>query len=356
MPAAITNFADITVTLTGAAADKFSFGTLLGVFDHAVSANRQEGPFTSLAEVVAAGFTAAAEAEVNAWASAVFSQDDGVDQIIIGHEDGGDASVTATMDAIEADDPTSWYCTNYETRVEADILLLGAWHETRDKICIAQSSDAAILAGTPGNVALDLQAASYNRTSLIYHPTDDGLSPNGYLDGAWSSSGGGLNLDAPNGVGVWAYRALEAVVFAPVTSAQATEIYDANANLFGRNKGLSFTSKGTMASGRFIDVATSIDWIKMRIEEAVIAAFVGAPTKIPFTNAGINIIAAAVQGVFDQGVNFGHLSPDAPQTLEVPLVSEVSAADKAARVLTFTANNVLAGGIQKLVLTINVQQ
>jgi len=360
MPAAISNFVDVTVALAGALADKFSFGTLLGVFDHSVTANRQDGPYTSITEVVDAGFTAAAEPEVNAWATAAFSQDDGVDQIIIGREDVADLDWTATMDAVEAADPNSWYITNIESRVAADILLVAAWTEARRKIYIAQSSDAGILADTGGNIAESLEVLGYNRTALIYHAVDNaagGLTPpDGYLDGAFSSSGGGLDLDGPNGVGTWIYRQLEAVTFDAVTSTEAGNIYSNNANLFGRNLGLSFSSKGTMASGRFIDVQTSLDWTQIRLEEDILSLFVGVVTKIPYTNAGINQVGGAVQGVYDKGVSFGHYSPDQPPTLVVPDVATVSAAAKLARELTLTGNAVLAGAIHKAIVTINVQQ
>jgi hypothetical protein len=347
MPAAITEFVDVTVNLTGATPDKFSFGTLMGVFDHSVTANRQDGPYTSVAEAVTAGFTSAAEPQVNAWVTAVFAQDDGVDQVHIGREDVGDANWTATMDAIELEDSDSWYITNAETRADADIALIAAWTEARTKIYIPQSLDKTATA------ALAAQTAGYNRTALIYHATSTGTD--GYLDGAWSSSGGGLNLDVPGGVGIWAYRTLEGVTFDPLTAAEATVLYGADANIYGRNKGLNFTSKGTMASGRFIDTQTTIDWIKVRMEEAILAAFVGAPQKIPYTNAGINVIVAAIQDVLSQGVSFGHLSPDILPRIIAPNISEVTSAVRQTRDLTITVEATLAGAVQKVILTINVE-
>jgi hypothetical protein len=350
----ISHHVDVTVSLASANIDAYSFGSVCGIFDHSVTANRQDGPYTSLAEVVAAGFTAAAEAEVNAWATAVFAQDDKIDEVYIGREDVGDADWTATVTAVLAEDPLSFYILTAETRAEADILLVAAAIEAADppKIYIAQSSDAAILAGTPGNVALDLQAASYNRTALFYHATDSGLSPNGYLDGAIASSGGGLNVDGPNGQGTWKYRQLEGVASSDITSAEATEVYDADCNLFSRG----FTSDGVMSSGRFIDVTVSLDWLKVRLEEAILAAFLRTSTKIPFTNAGIATIVGAIEGVFSDGITYGHLSPDEPPTLVVPKVQDISAAAKEARTLTLTGNAVLAGAIHKASLTINVQQ
>jgi hypothetical protein len=343
MPAAIIEFVDVTVNVGGVTADKFAFGVPMGVFSHTVTTNRQDGPYFSLAEVVAAGFTSVATPTIYAWASAVFAQDDGVDSVLIGRIDAADANYTVTMNAIEAAGADTWYITNIESRADADIADVAAWTESRDKIAIFQSDDATLVA------ALALQAFGYNRSALIYHDDDSE-----YLDGAWTSSGGGLNLDTPGGVGIWAYRALEGVPFDDVTGALASSIYAADANLYGRNKGLSFTSKGTMASGRFIDVTTTVDWVKLRTEEAVLETFVNAGTKIPYTNAGISIIVGTVQGVLDQGVSFGHFSGDAPPTVTAPDVSEVSTADKTNRVLQLTAQATLAGAIQKLELTINL--
>ena len=126
MPAATTEYVDVNVVLTGAAAEKFSFGTLLGVFDHSVGSDRQQGPFSEPAEAVAAGFTSVAEPEVYAWVNSALGQDDGVDAVLIGKEEAGDANITATLDAVEAFDPHSWYISTLETRTEADILLAAA--------------------------------------------------------------------------------------------------------------------------------------------------------------------------------------------------------------------------------------
>ncbi len=360
MPAAISEFVDVNVSLTGALADKFSFGTLIGIFLHVVTANRQDGPFIDLAELEAAGFTIGATPEVHAWATAAFAQDDGVDAILVGREDAGDADWGVTYAAVTAADPLSYYFVNIETRVDVDILLVAAIVETQRKVFLPQSSDADILSDGAGNIAEDLEVLGLNRSALWFHAIDDstgGLVPSdGYLDGGISSSGGGLNLDGPAGVGTWIYRQLSAIAFDAVTSGEAANIYSNNANLFGRNLGLSFSSKGTMASGRFIDVQTSLDWTEQRLEEDILSLFVGAGTKIPYTNAGINQVGGAVQGVYDKGINFGHFSPDQLPTLVVPDVVTISAAAKIARELTLTGNAVLAGAIHKAIISINVQQ
>jgi hypothetical protein len=340
MPAPIIEFIDVNVLVGGVSVDKFSFRSLMGVFTFA-GASRQFGPYFSQQEVIDAALGSAA---AEAWAGIVFSQDDGVDQVLIGRRDAGDANWTATMDAIEAEDSTSWYITNIESRADADINEVALWTESRAKIFVGQSDDlAGLVAFTAWN------AAGYNRSAGIYHATDGE-----YLDAAWSSSGGGLNLDAEDGVGIWAYRALEGVPFDPVTGAEATSIYAVDANLYGRNKGVSFTSKGTMASGRFMDVTTTVDWLTARIEEAAIALFVGTPTKVPYTNAGINTVVAALQDVLNAGVTYGHFSPDIPPVIKAPDVRDVSEQDKIDRVLTLQAEAVFAGAVQKVIFNINL--
>ena len=359
-------YVDVNVTLTGATPSKFSFQDMVGVFDHSVTANRVDGPYTSVAAAEGAGFTAAAEPEVHAWMQAV-DQENGIDQFFIGREDAGDADMTATLTAVQAEvGAEAFYGLTVESRVEAEILLAAAFAEASaeetPKLFIAQSSDAAILAGTAGNVALDLQAASYVRTGLIYHRYDDsagGAVPSdGYADGAWMGRCLGFNLDSANGAGTWKYKTLAGITADPLTDPQVTEIHDANANLYGVTKSLSFTSNGTTAQGRRLDVTTSLDWLRIRLGERILAEFVGEPNKIAFTNEGINRITSAGYEILEQGISNGILSGDADSlpVLRPPKASEVSTANKAARTLTIPGNAVLAGAIEMVTFNINVQE
>lgn len=350
MGASITNFVVVNVNVADAPIEKFEFGSLLGVFDHSVTANRQDGPFFSIEEVNAAGFTSAAEPAVNAWATTVFAQDDGVKSLLIGRQDAGDANWTATMDAVEAADPDSWYITNIESRAEADILEVAAWTEARFKIFGAQTSDAAVVAGTPGNVMEDLQGFGYHRTFSSWHETN-GI----YLDGGWSSSGGGFQLDAPAGRGIWAYQQLEGVTRSNVTPTQANTIFGYNGNINTLTSKKVFTAKGQMASGRFIDITTTVDWLQKRMEEALLQAFLDN-IAIAYTNAGMNRLRQAGQEVYDKANTNGHFDPEFVHTMQFPLANEVSAATKATRELTVTGVAQLAGGIQKVNWTINLQQ
>lgn len=503
MSSPISVFVDVTPTISGAVAEKFGFGDLLDVFEHNISDNRIDGPFADIAAVNSAGFTSVATPAINKWATTVFAQDDGIDELLIGRRipaaggfaasvlqvvaigpvfvdmtteyndatvanwivfpaaeatddyaaigmtekfgkidvdntggtagtdgevdweywngsawtalagvvdgtteftasvsagqevtwtipadwatlslDGGpalfyvravittiytidpvydtgtaagDVTWTATMDNIETAQELNgfpdWYITNIQSRVKADILEVAAWTEARSRIFMAQSADADILSDTSGNLAETLNTFLYVRTALWY--TADSTQ---YLDGAISSSGGGLNLDVPGGVGIWGFRPLESVVFDNVTGLQATNIFANAANFNGRNLNLSFSQEGTMAAGkpRFIDVTTTIDWLVKRSQEAVLAAQVGTPTKIPYTNAGINQIVGIEQDVLDGGVSFGHFSPDNLPRIIAPDVSEVSDADKANRILTIEVEATLTGAVQRVIIPVRL--
>lgn len=506
MPASITEFVEVDVIVTGATPDKFGFGAEMLVFAHNVNPNRQNGPYFSLTEATDAGFTLAATPELYQALVGAFSQESGVDQVMVGRRvvagqsaatqvwqvvaagptfvdqtanynsatdndwnvfpaidangnyaaigfgvppeqltldsangtagvtaggvsweywngtawtalagvvdgtldftatadgltvtwtqptdwaaltlngisayyvravsDGAygtlpiydqgfvdivtaDASWTATMDAIEAVDSTTWYGTTIESRLDADIAELAAWTETRNaeagdpKIFGFQSDD---LSGLVPFTAANL--ASYNRSWGIYHAVETGA--NGYLDSVWMSKGLGLNLDAPNGPGNWAYFTLSGVLPDSPTAAEATALYAVNGNLYGRNKGLNYTSKGTMAAtGRKINITTTIDWVTVRLQEAILGLQVGSPTGVPFTNAGINQVAQVCQAVLDQGVSFGHFSGDEGRkpTVQVPDISEISPVDIQNGLLQITAVAFFAGTIDKVEITLNV--
>jgi len=153
---------------------------------------------------------------------------------------------------------------------------------------------------------------------------------------------------------VWAFLELSGVPYDAINSSQASAIFGVGGNIFGRLKGLNFTSKGTTPSGRFIDTQVSLHWTKVRLQEALIGLQVRMPTKIPYTNGGIAIIVAEIQSVLNRGVTFGHISPDVPIVITAPDVNQVSVADKAARLLTITSSFTLSGGVIKIVLNANV--
>lgn len=147
MPVPITYYVNVSVTLQGAGTAAAKFGTPLFLNDHSsVDSAVLLGPYSSLSDVTDAGFSTSSP--FYNWASAVTSQNPRPQSFYSGLLAAGD--VTASLDAIEAFDPASWYMINMESRASADILDLAAWTESRRKLAMAQSNDPSLLDPTTG--------------------------------------------------------------------------------------------------------------------------------------------------------------------------------------------------------------
>lgn len=147
MSQSIQHYVNVSVALEGTGAQPAGFGIPIFVSDHSVTANRLDGPYTNLADMVTDGFTSTSPEYL--WAAAVFAQQPRVTQVYIGRRAGGDANLAASMDAILAVNESAWYCVNLESRTSSDIAALAAWVEAASfpKIAICQSNDASLLSG-----------------------------------------------------------------------------------------------------------------------------------------------------------------------------------------------------------------
>jgi len=260
---------------------------------------------------------------------------------------GGDATWTVTMDKINASLGQPWYITNIESRSVTPISAVAAWTEAQSepkKVFFPQSSQAAVLTATAGNIAESLQDLAYDRTALVWHGLDAQ-----YADGGVSSVGGGLNLDAIKGVGIWGFKPVVGVTSNDLPGSSWANIFSQNANAVGSSGGRTFFTKGRMASGRPIDIITTSDWLEQRIQEALLDLFVTNPTKVPFEDPGIQAIVGAIQTIFDNGVAFGHFAASPAPVVTAPIAADISSADKEARVLSISATATLSGAIESVI-------
>lgn len=477
----ISHYVTISVLLEGSGAQPAGFGTPIFVSDHTVTANRLDGPYTSLAAMVDDGFVSTS-AEY-AWASAVFSQQPRVRSVYIGRRDAADADLAESLDEILAEDSGAWYCVNIESRTAADIAALAAWVEAASfpKIAIAQSNDASLVNGTGpqysavvGGTATDgtyiltftgfglvspvavtvtrtagspatnsdlgaaLRAAlvtaeggtldgvldpaslggatatatfgilpglasgtvvasgtavagsgdltvtitdeaigetlfreQYTRTALVYHATDAD-----YLDGAWTSRCLSFDLDTQKGG--WSFKRIAGIEGDALTDTQVTALRSINCNYFApavMSSGVqvqAFTAQGWMpsgdaAAGRRIDVTTSLDWLRARLEEATINVNLRDPQDVPFTDAGINRYYTAWSDVLNTGIKAGHLvefvvpeGEDLEGTktpyLDVPKLSETTTTQRQNRTLSATGLVYLRSSIEAVSLAIEARQ
>lgn len=461
---------NIAINLAIGSSARASFGIPMFVAEHSVNTDRQNGPYSSLQAVVDAGFTLVDEPDVYNWARTIFGQPRRASQVMVGRRVANEA-LTTTLDAIEAVDPSTWYCTNLASRSTADVVALANWTESRAKIAVAQTSSAAVLAGTastaqnrditvggtatdgeyvttvrnahtgavvatvtttraagtpatnaliatqhaadleantalaaitspiaavgavisvdfaglgnqylfehtapaPGTLAsVDnpaqivnpgevLDAGNYTRTALWYHDDDTE-----YLDAMVTSLCLGFQLDAPQGVGSWSYQRGTIVPATRLTDTQKSELTDVNVNWYSTVRYTSgveeegFTFPGVMVGGRYMDITTTIDLTRARMEEAGMGVFLLAASssspRVPYTDDGLQLFGGAFQDVFARLTKAGHYAAGAisPTSFEVtprvvvPLAADVAATDKALRRAFFSGEAVLAGAINSV--------
>lgn len=337
----------VNITQESSAVSRAGFNTLLVIpaAAHAVFAGRtQEFSGSSiLQDMVTAGFAETDQAYLQA--SAALAQRPRHSKIKVGRIDAADANLTASMNAIEAEDP-DFYGFVHGSRAEADILELAAWTESNGRhLYGAQTEDAAVTAETAGNVLEDLEGQAYRRTHLTFHDpnTED------YFDAAWSARGLIADLDVRNGQITWANKTLSGISAANVsgsytlTGAQRSYIHGLNGNTYERRMGRNITRNGTLADGEFIDVQVGIDWLDNRMTEDVFAAIAGTATRIPMSQAGINTIELIVRKRLQLAVDNGILLD---YSVEVPTFEEVSTSDRATRLLrNVSFSGTIAGAI-----------
>lgn len=241
---------------------------------------------------------------------------------------------------------SDWYCLLLETATEADILAAAAYIEAKRKIFIAKSSDADNFnPAVTTDVLSDLKAASYDRTGTLTKKNQVTDHP----DAAWA----GLILPRDPGSVTWKFKTLSGVTVDVLNPTEKNAVLrneagtGKNGNTYTRVGGVNITEEGNMASGEFIDVMRGVDFIHARIQERVFFRMVNLP-KIPYTNAGVNIIVGEINAVLQTAIGQGILRADPAPVITAPLVSTIDPIDRANRVLpdiNFSAE--LAGAVHK---------
>lgn len=216
------------------------------------------------------------------------------------------------------------------------------WAETQKKLLFICDDNADIYdAGSTTDIAAVTQAANYDRTSVIYHEDAQGDLTPSWLETGWAGQLFPLNP----GEATWSFKTIAGVTPSALTTGQRTAITNKNANVYISVGGVSITEKGTVASGEYIDIIRGIDWLEARIQEAIYSELVNSK-KIPYTDGGVQVIKAALDGVLDLAVRRGVL---ASYESSAPLVADIPDADKLARTLPdVTFSGTLAGAIHKV--------
>lgn len=240
---------------------------------------------------------------------------------------------------------SDWYAALINSNVEADILDAAAKIESLKRLLIVRSSDADNLdSADTGSVLYQLKALNYDRTALMYN----GDTTTKFVDAAWA----GRMLPTIPGSENWAFKVLTGVTADDLTSSQANGVLNNRGNTYENFAGQSITRFGKVVSGEYIDIIRGADWLKARLQENLFLLLINSE-KVPFEDAGGDMVENSMREIFEQAVNNGFIAKDAAgkglYTITIPDVSDIPLADRLVRLFSgVTFAGTLAGAINKI--------
>lgn len=217
-----------------------------------------------------------------------------------------------------------------------------AWNETMMKLFFYSDSDPVTKAAGTTDLAYFMKGLNYDRTISVYNPYAMGDMAATFEEISWI----GACLPFDPGSITWAFKTLAGVSAIALTPSERGFILGKNAAIYTTTAGVDITEQGKVASGEYIDIMQGVDWISASLQAAIFTQLINVK-KIPYTDEGVELITSQVRAVLNRAATKGILVK-ASIVVTNPLVADVAAADKAARLLpdiNFTA--VLQGAIHK---------
>jgi hypothetical protein len=208
---------------------------------------------------------------------------------------------------------------------------------------ITSQSTAILDSVSTSDIASQLKELGYKRTFLQYS------SKNAYAAASIFGRAFTVNFDGSNTTLTIKFKQEPGVVAETITASQAATLRDKNCNVFVKyNNDTNIIQEGVMVNGFFFDEVHGTDWLQNAVQTDVYNLLYTSPTKIPQTDAGINVITTRIAKTLEQAVVNGLVAPgvwDAPgfgalsqgDTLETgyyvyaPPVATQSQADREAR-------------------------
>ena len=265
-----------------------------------------------------------------------------------------DSSLATEYGNIVAYNPDFYGVVLADCRSNARVAALGAVVQTQRRLHFAASHDDGNHdSGSTTDTAYVASNASLTRTVII-HSGDQ----NSDAGAAWA----GECFPFDPGSQTWRYKKLAGVAADSLNPSQTAALDGKNANYLIPTAGSNRTHTGVTAGGEWIDTVRGQDWFVARLQERVVSIFNGS-RKVPFTNAGIRMLQAAGEAQCEEGIGTGYFSEDSldgeggpPYIVTVPDVSQISAADKAARILNgITIQVKEAGAIHAVTYAVTIE-
>lgn len=228
-------------------------------------------------------------------------------------------------------------------------------------VCTAAAA-AGVITITALNPLIDLVVDTYACAGGVSQNTANILTTN---IGAGTAVAELIALLIPQGLGQSnvAGKTMASAAADNITKSQYDKVLAGGGNVYvtigNRAQWQSGTSSHFLAPGArvFCDTVWSVDRFEQAVNDSVLVVLNPQTGKLPFNNLGIAAVVGAIRGVCDQFVALLMLEPyNFKSCFSYPDISQVSPADKTARVLNnIAANLVSTGAIQQVGISISVQ-
>ncbi|QLB23321.1 DUF3383 family protein [Phocoenobacter skyensis] len=234
------------------------------------------------------------------------------------------------------DEGGSWYGVAITSREKSDVIAVAEWVEANGKLFVTASSDKHIVdGGKTDDIGSILKDRQFFRTAVHYDPQADSE----FTDIAAMAK---LFTYYP-GSATWANKRLAGVTADYLKEGEAIVAHGKNVNTFEMFNGqFALTQLGKVAAGEWIDIIRFRDWLEATMQSDVAFTIINADGKVPYTDAGIEMIAASMQQSLDLGIRRGGIAPDEldeegkvipSYIINKPLASSISSNRKASRFL-----------------------
>ncbi|QBP33158.1 hypothetical protein Silverhawkium_gp71 [Shigella phage Silverhawkium] len=242
---------------------------------------------------------------------------------------------------------TDWYFIATEDRTSQFVLAMASEIQARKKIFFTANADVKALQGTELESATDVPAqlakSKYTRTVCLWHHTAQFDYPEmAYIAYGAPYDAGSIAWGNAQLTGVEA--SLQPANQRPLTSIQKSALDARSCNFVDLDGGVPVVRRGITSGGEWIDIIRGVDWLESDLKTSLRDLLINQKGgKITYDDTGITRIRQVIETSLQRAVNRNFLST---YTVTVPKASQVSLADKKARILKdITFHGILAGAI-----------
>lgn len=264
----------------------------------------------------------------------------------------------------------SWYGVVIPAAVNADHLAVAAAIEaasTKHIYGITSQEAACLVAAATTDIAYQLKQLAYNK-SVVQFSSSSAYAVVSLLARIFTVDYTGNSTTI-----TLAYKQEPGIVAEAINTVQADALKGKNCNAFlSFNNSTAIVLNGVSASGVFLDSVIGTDWLAVTLQNAMYNQLYTSTTKVPQTDAGMQLLATTAEAVLAQGVTNGLLAPGTWQStgfgllksgdympkgyyIYTPKVSSQSAPDRAARKsVPFQIAAKLAGAVHEINISVLV--